>query len=144
MKGWVDLVGWPVADGLPTLVVTHGTGKVRQSETDVLPLCHATNLWHRYKTKLHECHRMHRDDASTWTCWAPRPPDFHNSSVVRKAGDGRDWCRAWRSVIAGDDAMRCIIDNAGRSPSAPAAAAGVVGVSTFGRPAASWRDTQQF
>ena len=51
MKGWVGLVGWPVVDslGLPTLVVTHQlqverkTGKVRQSETDVLPLCHATN-----------------------------------------------------------------------------------------------------
>jgi len=49
MKGWVGLVGWPVADGLPTLVVTHQlqvesrTGKVRQSETDVLPLCYATN-----------------------------------------------------------------------------------------------------
>ena len=49
MKGWVGLVGWPVADGLPTLVVTHQlqverrTGKVRQSETDVLPLGHATN-----------------------------------------------------------------------------------------------------
>jgi len=23
MKGWVGLVGWPVTDGLPTLVVTH-------------------------------------------------------------------------------------------------------------------------
>jgi len=50
MKGWVGLVGWPIADGLPTLVVTYQlqverkTGKVRQSETDVLPLCHATNL----------------------------------------------------------------------------------------------------
>ena len=50
MKGWVGLVGWPIADGLPTLVVTHQlqverrTGKVRRSETDVLPLCHATNL----------------------------------------------------------------------------------------------------
>ena len=48
-KGWVGLVGWPIADGSPTLVVTHQlqverrTGKVRQSETDVLPLCHATN-----------------------------------------------------------------------------------------------------
>ena len=48
MKGWVSLVGWPVADGLPTLVVTHQlqverrTGKVRRPETDVLPLCHAT------------------------------------------------------------------------------------------------------
>ena len=46
MKGWV---GWPVADGLPTLVVTHQlqvdrrTGKVRRPETDILPLCHATN-----------------------------------------------------------------------------------------------------
>ena len=41
MKG---RVGRPVADGLPTLVVTHQlqverrTGKVGQSETDVLPL----------------------------------------------------------------------------------------------------------
>jgi len=49
MKGWIGLVGWPVADGLPTLMVTHQlqverkTGKVRRSETDVLPLCHATN-----------------------------------------------------------------------------------------------------
>jgi len=49
MKGWVGLVGWPVANGLPTLVVTHQlqverrTGKVRWPETDVLPLCHATN-----------------------------------------------------------------------------------------------------
>ena len=49
MKGWVGLVGWPVADGLPTIVVTHQlqvehrTGKVRRPETDILPLCHATN-----------------------------------------------------------------------------------------------------
>ena len=49
MKGRVGLVGWPVADGLPTLVVTHQlqverrTGKVRWPETDVLPLCYATN-----------------------------------------------------------------------------------------------------
>ena len=46
MKGWV---GWPVADGLPTLVVTHQlqvelrTRKVRQSETGVLPRCYGTN-----------------------------------------------------------------------------------------------------
>ena len=49
MKGWVGLVGWPIADGFPTLVVTHQlqverrTGIVRRLETDVLPLCHATN-----------------------------------------------------------------------------------------------------
>ena len=44
MKGWVDLVGWPAADGLPTWVVTRQlqierrTGKVRRPKTDVLPL----------------------------------------------------------------------------------------------------------
>ena len=49
MKGWVGLVGWPVADGLPTWVVTHQlqvqrrTGKVCRPKTDVLSLCHATN-----------------------------------------------------------------------------------------------------
>ena len=49
MKGWVGLVGWPKADGLPTYVVTHQlqverrTAKVRLSETNVLPQCHATN-----------------------------------------------------------------------------------------------------
>jgi len=38
-----------VADGLPTQVVTHHlqvehmTRKVRRSQPDVLPLCHATN-----------------------------------------------------------------------------------------------------
>jgi len=40
---------WLTYSGLPTLVVTHQlqverrTGKVRRPETDVLPLCHATN-----------------------------------------------------------------------------------------------------
>jgi len=48
MKGWVGLVGWPIADGLPTSVVTHQlqvelrTEKVRRPKTDVLPLSHAT------------------------------------------------------------------------------------------------------
>ena len=57
MKGWVGLVGWPVADGLPTLKVTHQlqverrTGKVRQSETDVLPLCYATST---VQPRLHD------------------------------------------------------------------------------------------
>jgi len=38
-------------DGLPTLVVTYQlqverrTGKVRQSETDVLPLCYASKVF---------------------------------------------------------------------------------------------------
>jgi len=44
MKSWVGLVGWPVADGLHTTVVTHqlqverGAGKLRRPATDVLPL----------------------------------------------------------------------------------------------------------
>jgi len=29
MKGWVGLVGWPIADGLPTLVVTHQLQSLR-------------------------------------------------------------------------------------------------------------------
>jgi len=39
------MVGWPVADGVHTIVVTHqlqvehGAGEVHQSKTDVLPLC---------------------------------------------------------------------------------------------------------
>jgi len=42
-------------DGLPTTVVTHQlqverrTGKVRRPETNILPLCYATN--HRKSTK---------------------------------------------------------------------------------------------
>jgi len=50
VKGWIGVVGWPVWYGLPTIVVTyqlqveHITPKVHYQETDVLPLCHATNL----------------------------------------------------------------------------------------------------
>jgi len=46
-----EKLSWPsVADGLPTLVVTHQlqverrTGKVCQSETDVLPLCYCVSV----------------------------------------------------------------------------------------------------
>jgi len=58
MKGCVGLVGWPVADGLSTYVVTHQlqvehrTRKVRRPKTDVLPLCHATNLIKRSWVRL--------------------------------------------------------------------------------------------
>jgi len=56
MKGWVDLVGWPPADGLPIQVVTHQlkvereTGKVRWPRPTFLPLCHSTNqlVCHRH------------------------------------------------------------------------------------------------
>jgi len=49
MEGWVGLVGWRIADGLPTWVVTcpqqvgRRTEKVRRPQTDVLPLSHAAN-----------------------------------------------------------------------------------------------------
>jgi len=41
MEGWVGLVGWPIADALPTKWshVNHGSGvsgKVRRLQTDVL------------------------------------------------------------------------------------------------------------
>jgi len=50
MKDWVGLVGWPIVDGLLTLVVTHQlqvgrrTGKVCRPKTNVLLLCHATSI----------------------------------------------------------------------------------------------------
>jgi len=49
MKGWVGLVGSPIADSLLTWVVIHQlqverrTGKVRRPKTDVLPLSRAAN-----------------------------------------------------------------------------------------------------
>jgi len=51
MKGWVGLVGWHCRrwfthiSGHPShqLQVERGTGKVRWSQTHVLPLCHITN-----------------------------------------------------------------------------------------------------
>ena len=55
MKGWAGLVGWPVAGGLPTLVVIHQlqverrTGKVRRPKTDALttePRHHAITASH--------------------------------------------------------------------------------------------------
>jgi len=55
-----------VADGLPTLVVTHQlqverrTGKVRRPETDVLPLSHATNLTHPYNGPVSGTTRVSR------------------------------------------------------------------------------------
>jgi len=48
MKGWIGLVSWSTADGLPIQMVTHQLqvrcrpGKVRRSETNVLPLSYTT------------------------------------------------------------------------------------------------------
>jgi len=50
MRSWVGLVGWPIADGLPTWVVTHWlqvecrTGKFAGVKTDVLPLSYAASM----------------------------------------------------------------------------------------------------
>ena len=44
MKGWVGLVGWPIADMVTRqLQVERRTEKVRRPKTNVLPLSHATN-----------------------------------------------------------------------------------------------------
>jgi len=47
MKGWVGVVGWPIADGLPTSDQPSATGRALDSEsrpeTNVLPLDHATS-----------------------------------------------------------------------------------------------------
>jgi len=51
MTGWVGLVGWPIADGLPTSVVTRQlqverkTAKERWPETDVLQLSHVVVIF---------------------------------------------------------------------------------------------------
>ena len=63
MKGWVCLVGWPIADVWSTkwssvqLAVRRRTGKVRRSKTSVLPLCYAA----KGKTMLQHEALMHRN-----------------------------------------------------------------------------------
>jgi len=87
MKGWVGLVGWPVADGLPTLVVTHQlqverrTGKVCQLETNVLPLCHATNCYH---TELQASTQQHVDMVGVQASANQRPAPTHTHTLHDK------------------------------------------------------------
>jgi len=65
--GWVGLVGWHIADGLQTYLVTRQlqlqrtTGKVPRPETDVPPLCHATNL-HSSPTTLTTAYQYYREN----------------------------------------------------------------------------------
>ena len=67
MKGWVDLVSWPTADGLPIngyrLQVQCRPGKVRRSKTDVLPLSYTTNsvqwIWRRNMNNSENCDIAH-------------------------------------------------------------------------------------
>jgi len=63
MKGWVGLVGWPIADGLPTKVVTRQiqverkTGKVRRERPTFY---HCATPPHTHK------HTHNGPDCSTW------------------------------------------------------------------------------
>jgi len=64
MKGCVCLVGWPIADGLPTEMVTrklqlnHKVEKVRRPKIDVLPLCHATNQITKLQERSLRCYNV--------------------------------------------------------------------------------------
>ena len=68
MKGWVGLVGWPTADGLPTYMVTHQlqverrTGKVRRSKTDVLPTVPRNQPYGIYTYGIRIINRMDNKD----------------------------------------------------------------------------------
>jgi len=80
-----ERLSWPswltcIADGLPTLVVTHQlqverrTGKVRRSETDVIPLCDATNQLitqisgQNYRRRRTSILWMHSGCVNGWNC----------------------------------------------------------------------------
>ena len=94
MKGCVGLVGWPIADGLPTLAVTHQlqverrTGKVRRRETDVLPLCHAKLIGTRNKSEVDVGVYVRRSGRSCR--WWGR---FRRAWCVRTWG--RSWSDRW-------------------------------------------------
>ena len=126
MNGWVGLVGWPVADGLPTLVVTHQlqverrTGKVRQSETDVLPLCYAT--YPSYLPKITSmltsyvsyvvCSRVQLRVCTTsiWSVLA-----MTSSTSGSRSGAGTDWPR-FRVMWCDPDFGSRDPDSASRDP----------------------------
>ena len=116
MKGRVGLVGWPVADGLPTLVVTHQlqverrTGKVRQSETDVLPLCHSTNcaVYHAHIQHNWRAASPHRLTAPSATADIL---SYEKSQLVEEVYYRRAWCLsmyAW-STMHGRRRRQCIL-----------------------------------
>jgi len=65
MKGWVGLVGWPVADGLPTIVVTHHASRVwdrgsspardRRSTTVLRNQLNETKLLRQSRSQFERC-----------------------------------------------------------------------------------------
>jgi len=84
--GWVGLVGWPIADGLPTYVVIRqlqverGTGKVR-SKTGVLPLCYATNQFCGWRQSIN-ISRSYNSSASP-----PLVTETEQITFAEKAGE---------------------------------------------------------
>ena len=63
MKGWVGLVGWPVADGLPTLVVTHQLQVERRTKSSPVRDQRSTTVpRHQYHGKNAE------RDLYIWLC----------------------------------------------------------------------------
>jgi len=106
MKGWVVLVGWPVTDGLPTLLVSHQlqverrTGKVRQSETDVLPLCHAT----RYRLLQSYTHTHPFNSPFSGTTRVSRYQKRKTSLDYTEARD-REW--QWHKLHLAPDRWPC-------------------------------------
>jgi len=75
MKDWVGLVGWPIADSLPTYVVTRRlqvkrrTAKACWSKTNVLPLCHRSyqvrNTAIDHNTKHSQSYLSHENSSIT-------------------------------------------------------------------------------
>ena len=97
IKGWVGLVGWPIADDLPTQVVTRQlqverrTGKVRRPKTDVLPLWHATSqvqAWGFIKKRVLELQNPRTDCRKILRGWLHRRchPARQNSKRSRRGG----------------------------------------------------------
>jgi len=116
MKSWV---GWPVANGLPTVVVIHqlqverGTGKVCRSETDVLPLCNATNHY-SHTLRVDKSHTRHESQRQTgWAgssgtvIWSRRRRRLDGRCQASTVDDPMDmaqtaWMEEWPSPCRRD------------------------------------------
>jgi len=105
-RGCVGLVGWPIADGLPTWVVTHRlqverrTGKFDGVKTDVLPLSYAALYSDGIEyTKAHDTRNLANANRSNTISLIFR----HNSSLTRMwvnaQRDGRPAEYRWRPLF---------------------------------------------
>jgi len=115
MKGWVDLVGWPAADGLPTWVVTRQlqvgrrTGKVRRPKYDVLPLSqrHQLSAGSPMPAPVIVYHPWDAEHTKTQTWWLAVQVDWHHRS--QHAADERRCstpCRWWSQTMTQSDTAR--------------------------------------